>query len=50
MKRIPKASLFIYRFLYPGHFDYLLSQGMGVRWMPTWFLFKLIKGGKDDKV
>ena len=31
--------LFIYRFMYPQHFNYLLSQGMGVRWMPSWYLF-----------
>lgn len=38
-----KAYLFVYRFLYPQHYYYLLSQGMGVRWMPTWVLYAGLK-------
>jgi len=34
-----KAIFTTYRFLYPQHFQYLLSQGMGIKWMPEWFIF-----------
>ena len=34
------AILTVYRFLYPQHYLWLLSQGMGVKWMPTWFLYR----------
>lgn len=38
-----KAILMVYRFAHPKHFNYLMSVGMGVRWLPTWFLFKGMK-------
>lgn len=26
----------IYRFMYPKHFNFLMPQGMFVRWTPEW--------------
>ncbi len=36
----------IYRFAYPQHYSYLLTQGMFVRWFPSWFMFQ----GMKDKI
>jgi len=51
-KTMNKAYLTMYRFMYPQHFDYLMAQGMGIRWNPDWAVsFSSIKasykGGKS---